>query len=65
MTFIDCDKLWIYKVVPGATTKIFIQRGVLRNNIDRQKWNSKNHPHNPQEDKKKKTEKSKPERTEN
>lgn len=34
----DCDKLCIYKVIPGTTTASAIQRDSLKDNVDKSKW---------------------------
>ena len=38
----DCGKLRMYSIIPGAIIKKLMQRGIATNPIDKFKWNSKN-----------------------
>lgn len=38
----DCEKLRMYVVIPGAVIKKLMQRSIATNPIDKFKWNSKN-----------------------
>lgn len=46
---IDCDKLHKYIATPKVTTENIIQRGILKN-VDKSKWNTKEAPNSPLED---------------
>ena len=41
MTPVDCDKLCIFNVKPRVTTEKSIQKDILKNTIDKSKWNLK------------------------
>lgn len=49
---VDCDKLHIYDVRDIAILKQTMQRDVLKNIIEKLKWNSKKYSVNPQEGRK-------------
>lgn len=49
----NCAKLLINNVMPGATTTIVIRREILKHTINKPKWNPKKCSSNPKESKKK------------